>query len=297
MRLLLFTLLLATGVCSAISDLIPLTVKEISLMLRSGYSSSSIEKEVAARHFADTLDGTKEAALAKAGASAELISILNSGTYSLPPEKIAAIREKIADQSKLHADQIETERRFDTLYQDQLASKRAATMRTLQPTPGSNKIYQMVKGDLVHLQSGAMTRFDDDALENKKLIALYFSAHWCPPCRKFTPQLVDYYNRVAPQHPEFELIFVSRDRSQFNMESYMHDANMPWPAIDFQKLGETAGLGKYAGPGIPCLVVVDASGQVISDSFSGNEYFGPKKVLSDLDRIFSGNGNAVAQHP
>jgi nucleoredoxin len=297
MRLLLFTLLLATGACGAISGPNPLTVKEISLMLRSGYSSSSIEKELAGRHFADTLDDPKEAALVKAGASADLIGILKSGTYSLSPEKIAAVQEKIANQSERHGEQAETERHFDTLYQDQLASQRAATTRTLQPTPGANKVYQMVKGDLVHLQSGAMTRFDDDALENKKLIALYFSAHWCGPCRKFTPQLVDYYNRVAPQHPEFELIFVSRDRSQFNMETYMHDANMPWPAIDFQKLGETAGIGKYAGPGIPCLVLVDASGQVISDSFNGNQYFGPQKVLSDLDRIFSGTGNAVAQHP
>lgn len=26
-----------------------------------------------------------------------------------------------------------------------------------------------------------------DALSDSRLIALYFSAHWCPPCRKFTP--------------------------------------------------------------------------------------------------------------
>jgi nucleoredoxin len=127
-------------------------------------------------------------------------------------------------------------------------------------------------------------------LEGKKLIALYFSAQWCPPCRKFTPELVEYYNRVASQHPEFELIFVSRDRSQFAMESYMHDTNMPWPAIDYQKLGETAGIGKYAGDGIPCLVLIDSSGQVISDSFAGKQYLGPQKVLSDLDKILSGNG-------
>ena len=75
MRLLLFTLLLATGVCSAISDLIPLTVKEISLMLRSGYSSSSIEKELALRHFADTLDEAKETALGSGtAAAANLVS-------------------------------------------------------------------------------------------------------------------------------------------------------------------------------------------------------------------------------
>jgi Thioredoxin-like len=43
----------------------------------------------------------------------------------------------------------------------------------------------------------------------KKLVALYFSAHWYAPCRKFTPQLVKFHNRVAPQHPEFEIVFIS----------------------------------------------------------------------------------------
>ena len=33
----------------------------------------------------------------------------------------------------------------------------------------------------------------DEALEDKKIICYYFSAHWCPPCRSFTPILGDFY--------------------------------------------------------------------------------------------------------
>ena len=68
----------------------------------------------------------------------------------------------------------------------------------------------------------------------------------------------------------------------------MREANMPWPAIDFSKLASKDAIRKYAGSGIPCLVVVDPSGKVISDSFAGKEYLGPAKVLSDLDNIFAG---------
>jgi len=68
---------------------------------------------------------------------------------------------------------------------------------------------------------------DDTALANKKLIAFYFSAPLVCACRKFTPELVDYYNRVAAQHPEFEIVFYSFDKSPFAFETYIREANMP----------------------------------------------------------------------
>jgi len=63
---------------------------------------------------------------------------------------------------------------------------------------------------------------------------------------------------------------------------------MPWPAIDFPKVAGKEGIRKYAGAGIPCLVVVDQNGAVVSDSFVDKKYVGPQKVLADLDAIFAG---------
>jgi nucleoredoxin len=97
-------------------------------------------------------------------------------------------------------------------------------------------VASLVKDDLVSWKDGSLTRFDDQVIGKKKLIALYFSARWCPPCHKFTPKLVEFYNRISPQHPEFEVIFVSHDRSPGEMETYMREAKMPWPAVDFEKL-------------------------------------------------------------
>ena len=267
----------------------PLTVKDVSLMLRAGYSSGAVLQELSARHFADTLDSAKETMLTQAGAAPELVSAMKSGTYSVPPIQAAAAKEQLAAEAKRRATQAEESRKFDTLYQSQLAQQRASAR---PPASIGNFIQPLVKGDLISWHNGGLVRFDDEALEKKKLIALYFSAHWCPPCRKFTPQLVEYYNRVVPQHPEFEIIFVSLDRSQFAMDTYMREANMPWPAIDFAKVPGKEAIRKYAGEGIPCLVLVDASGKVISDSFAGKEYLGPAKVLTDLDAIFAGASSA-----
>ena len=126
-------------------------------------------------------------------------------------------------------------------------------------------------------------------MAHKKFFAFYFSAHWCQPCRKFTPQLVEYYNRIVAQHPEFEIILYSFDKSPAAMENYMREANMPWPAIEYGKLQEKEVLKKNAGNGIPSLVLVDATGRVLSTSYAGAQYLGPAKVLGDLDAILAGN--------
>ncbi|MEM9295668.1 MAG: thioredoxin-like domain-containing protein, partial [Planctomycetota bacterium] len=42
-------------------------------------------------------------------------------------------------------------------------------------------------------------------------LAVYYSAHWCPPCRDFTPKLASFYNDFKPDHPNFELVFLSND--------------------------------------------------------------------------------------
>ncbi len=262
---------------------LPLTVSEIGLMLRSGYSSKLLMQELSIRHFADTVDEAKEKTLVKAGGSAELIAALKSGIYSLTPEKTAVVQEKIAAAEQRRTAQAEAARKSDARYQAQVLRERTAKPTNLN-TGGTAAISEFLKGDLVQVRNGAAAHADETALANKKLIAFYFSAEWCGPCRKFTPQLVDYYKRVAAEHPEFEIVFYSMDRSLYAMEKYMRDENMPWLAIDFSKLKEKEVLKKSAGDGIPSLVLVDASGNMISNS----QNVGPQKVLADLDAIFAG---------
>jgi nucleoredoxin len=266
---------------------LPLTVSEIGLMLRSGYPSNALMQELSTRHFADTVDETKEKTLVKAGASAELLAALKSGIYSLTPEKTALAQEQMAVAEQRRAELADAARKSDAAYQKEIARQ-----RTTQSAPklngGSDAISQFLKGDLVQWHNGAVVHADETALANKKLIAFYFSAHWCGPCRKFTPQLVDYYNRVAAQHPEFEIVFYSLDKSPFAFETYMREANMPWPAIDYAKVKGKEAIAKNAGDGIPSLVLVDSAGNVISSSHSGSQNLGPQKVLADLDAIFAG---------
>ncbi|HWY39994.1 MAG TPA: thioredoxin-like domain-containing protein [Chthoniobacterales bacterium] len=286
-RFLLSFGLLATMVGQALqAGQLPLTVSEISLMLRAGYSSNTLIKELSTRHFVDVVDEAKEKTLINSGASAELIAALKSGTYSLSAEKTAAMLQQMAALDERRAVEAEISRKSDARYQAQVTRER--TSKSPAPSAAEGAVPELLKGDLVQYRNGSLTHFDDSSLANKKLIAVYFSAHWCGPCRKFTPQLVEYYNRVAPQHPEFEIVFYSHDRSPADFETYMHETNMPWPAIDFAKLKGKQSLTKNAGPGIPSLVLFDSSGKLISSSYAGSQYRGPQQVLADLDAIFAG---------
>jgi len=119
--------------------------------------------------------------------------------------------------------------------------------------------------------------------------AIYYSAQWCPPCHAFTPVLVEWYKKFKPSHPNFELIFVSDDRDKASMFAYMKEMAMPWPAFPFDDLKHDGkGIEKFAGSGIPDLVLIDANGKVLSDSFTWTgSYLGPQHVLDDIEKLVS----------
>lgn len=120
-----------------------------------------------------------------------------------------------------------------------------------------------------------------------KYTALYFSAHWCPPCRMFTPVLVEWYTKFKTEHPDFELVFVSADRDAKSMQNYIKEAGMPWPAVAFDKArGET--FMRYAASGIPYLVLIDAEGKAVTGN-PDNEWLPPTQVLKEIESIVGGS--------
>jgi nucleoredoxin len=277
---------LALGLAMAAT--LPLTTSDISLMLRSGYSVPTIEAELATRHFADQLDEGKRNQLIKAGATTELLDAIESGNLSVPKDELEKSRRKMDEQAAERALMAERAKRNDTLYQNQLLKQRARVVAH----GSADAIAGAAKGNLVRLQNGNLVSCYDEELAPKQIYGLYFSAHWCPPCRKFTPQLVAYYTQIAHDHPEFEIIFVSADKSAEDMATYMRESGMPWLAIEYGKLANVPALQKYAGRGIPDLVIVDASGKVLADSFVGGKYVGPGRVLDDLSAIFARGGGS-----
>lgn len=104
-----------------------------------------------------------------------------------------------------------------------------------------------------------------------KPIGLYFSAHWCPPCRGFTPKLAEFYKEGLKD--KMEIVFVSSDRDQAAFKEYFEE--MPWSALPYEKRQEKELLSDTFGvSGIPSFVVINSDGTVITTE-------GRAKVMQD----------------
>ncbi|KAJ8312501.1 hypothetical protein KUTeg_009874, partial [Tegillarca granosa] len=111
-----------------------------------------------------------------------------------------------------------------------------------------------------------------------RVLGVYFSAHWCPPCRQFTPELAKFYDRFKSKDEgkNFEIVFLSSDRSEKDFKEYFNE--MPWLALPFDnREGKNKLSKKFKVSGIPSLIILDGeTGEVITANGRG-------KVSSDME--------------
>lgn len=135
------------------------------------------------------------------------------------------------------------------------------------------------KGKIVTQKGDQVTL--DQLLKGAEAVGLYFSAHWCPPCKRFTPVLADCYEKLRKQDADagrpqrLQIVFCSSDRDDAQFKEYF--SHMPWHALDFKDSGDVkeALEERFKVEGIPSFVVLDAkTGSILSDE-------GVQAVMSD----------------
>ncbi|XP_077489556.1 nucleoredoxin-like protein 2 [Amblyomma americanum] len=101
------------------------------------------------------------------------------------------------------------------------------------------------------------------ALRNKRIICIYFSAQWCEPCRTFTPMLADAYREVKQHGLPIEIVFVSQDRTQAEMQDDFHAHHGEWLTVPYGDNLQSKLKARYKVAGVPTLVVLKADGALI----------------------------------
>jgi len=133
-------------------------------------------------------------------------------------------------------------------------------------------------GPSLTVKSGASTSSvpTESHLANK-VVMIYFSAHWCPPCRGFTPELITFYNKLKAKNPNIECVFVSSDRDEASFNEYYGE--MPWAALPFSERDIKSNLSsKFKVNGIPTLVVLNTDGSLITAKARSNVSEDPEGV-------------------
>lgn len=111
------------------------------------------------------------------------------------------------------------------------------------------------------------TRKDNSEIKSPgpTVLMFYFSAHWCPPCRKLTPLLVEFYQELRNENidsSEFDVVFISSDRSQEQFDDYYEE--MPWAHLKLDDSDEKMRLSRlFSIATLPSLIAVNSSGAKI----------------------------------
>ncbi|HNV72970.1 MAG TPA: thioredoxin family protein [Candidatus Ozemobacteraceae bacterium] len=112
------------------------------------------------------------------------------------------------------------------------------------------------------LINSAGEKVELSVLDNK-IVGLYFSAHWCPPCRAFSPKLVEFRNKNKDQ---FEVVFISSDKNETAQFEYMKEVGMEWPTMKHRSEAANALAEKFGVQGIPTLIILSPTGETVSTS-------------------------------
>lgn len=129
-------------------------------------------------------------------------------------------------------------------------------------------LWEVLAGDLITHDGKKVDAVSH--LKETTAFGIYFSAHWCGPCRQFTPQLTATYKKVVAAGKKFEVVFSSADNSQGEFDSYFKE--MPWTAIPYSDDKKRKALdAMFDVEGIPTFVLVEgATGKIISKNARGS---------------------------
>jgi len=120
---------------------------------------------------------------------------------------------------------------------------------------------EVLDGNLVMLD-GKKLKKHELASKPEKYYVFYYTASWCPPCQAFTPSLVEFYKKH--KNEKFELVLITSDSDEDDMEGYAVDKKMPWPQLKQSKAKSFKGKFDHGVRGIPSVIVCDLEGKIVS---------------------------------
>ena len=165
-----------------------------------------------------------------------------------------------------------------------LAPILTAALLAAAPLHAENSAADLFPEKLINAKGEEVSR---DELKDK-IVGIYFSAHWCPPCRTFTPSLVEFHGKNAGK--EFEIVFVSFDNSEQEKADYIKHDKMKWLTLKGNRSDEGGALAqKFGVRGIPALVILAPDGSTITTNGRADVSGDPEGALKKWKAAVASN--------
>lgn len=160
-----------------------------------------------------------------------------------------------------------------TLKVSDLSKEAAAKLEAWEPPVAKAEAKPSVFDDIL---DGNLVKLDGKAVKKTELAAkpakyymFYYTASWCGPCQQYTPHLVEFYNENKNEN--FEIVLISWDEDEGDMDGYAKDKKMPWPMLKLGKVEKFQKDFDHKVTGIPSLITCDQEGNIVSRSESPAE--------------------------
>lgn len=101
-----------------------------------------------------------------------------------------------------------------------------------------------------------------EVLRGVEVLGLYFAASWCTPCSEVTPLIASAYKSLRARGKGLQIVLVPQDTSDEEFERF--HSKMPWPSLPLGGLLPALLVQRYMVTGLPCLVLLDSTGALIS---------------------------------
>jgi hypothetical protein len=143
---------------------------------------------------------------------------------------------------------------------------------------------EALAGNLVHLEGDQTRAVDLNDISEVRIYGIYYSSMQSLESRRFTPKLIEAYRRWKKQYPtQFELIWVSCDRDEFNMGLHMRTLHMPWVASRFGTARKT--FEQYAGQNVPWLVAIADTGEPLTENAVTKKDCDPEMIIKAIEYL------------
>ena len=256
-----------------------MTPRELGFLVRQGTPEAEILKEVTERKLLAPISIQAEEALKQGGASEALIQFLKN------PQIILTSRESLAEQQRQMAAK---QRAIEAAESDRamVAAKAQSEAAAAARKDKMETMRRALAGNLIRLDGDQLRPFDEKEAKEVRVFAVYYSSVASLESRRFTPKLIESYQRLKKLYPnKFELIWVSCDRDEFNMGLHMRTMHMPWPAARFGAARET--FERFAGSSMPWLVAVADTGEPLTSNAVSKEACDPDKVVEAIEYLLA----------